>query len=186
MLLSYMLPLPTNHQEIISRIPTSDACRNDAEKLTWMRVAIIHQIARDEVTEEELLLLAPFCKVLDMSTLTDPLVVMWHEANVNKHAVLGAIFHTDRGAVLFESLKESERIEYSDPWVTPMIKFAPTQVFARHALAALWSATSLESRPDLYTKIDMIRTRFGIDDEIYSELRRHSDFCDIHEDLVYH
>jgi len=186
MLIPYMSPLPNNPRDIIDRIPSSPSLSTGDQKLIWMRLTVLDLIASNKITDAEIECLAPFCKVLDMSSVTEPLLAMWEANVVNRLAVLGAIFHTFEGARLFESLNEIDRIKYSDPWITPMIKFAPQQPFARHALGALWSATTLQGRIFLYNKIDTIRTRNNISDEIYSELMQYDDFREHHENIVYH
>ena len=157
--------LPSHLDEVMQR--------TESTSLFELRVALFCLIDSDQLNALEADQLAPLFRVIGVKELTDPLALWieaelkaWHRAPTFAHTTrvergLASVFHSERGHELFEALSEHERIELSGPWVRPMLRLAPREVFPRQALLALYRSTSALARPELIHQLELCRRQIN-------------------------
>ena len=134
---------------------------------------VISAIKSNELSEEAVDSLAPFFRVVGLPTRDQVSFIGEFHLTDNiehKQSFLACVFHTETGKVFFDTLTDEERIDYSSPWVRPMMRLAMTELFPRHALAALWTSTQPRLRSRMVYKMEEERKRVNADSQIVYEV----------------
>lgn len=115
--------------------------------------------------------ISPLCKIVGMDEHHDLLEQLFRNNAVAapvRELALAAIFHSERGLKLFETLTPEERVEWCGPWVRPMIEMAAAaavtgEAFPQFALCALLRATPPAARTQLVAKVAEHAAQMGVD-----------------------
>ena len=170
--------------------------RSKSYSLFDLRMALFILIDQDLLNVEEGDQLAPLFRVLGVGELEELLEKWLKNERTNPGAHLrrnryrqerglASLFHSARGHLVFDQMSELERIELSGPWVRPMLRLARRDAFPRHALRALYRATSQEARPELIHHLERLRSKVSAPlIPTYCELLLELDLPDL--DLLFH
>jgi hypothetical protein len=140
--------------------------KGEVAKRPTFAIELITAIKEDALSDEAEDCLAPFFRVVGLSTEDSiRFISEFHKVDDSEHKqhLLACVFHTVEGKALFDLLSEEERIDYSSPWIRPMMRLAMTEIFPRHALAALYASTSKEHQPRIVLKMEAERKRVNAD-----------------------
>ena len=136
-----LLNLPLSIEEAMNRSGRWSLCS--------IRHALVQLIELNGLSIEEGDQLSPLFKVIGVTGVEVDLerLVKSALAQKQREQAFAAIFHSEAGAELFETFSANDRIELSGPWVRPMMRMAPLDLFPRYALAALYQSTDSVDRP---------------------------------------
>lgn len=179
-------PTPPQHEPpaerlaraLLTSLPTTpDDARRRAPgyPLSDLREALVDMIEREALTQREGDRLSPLFKVISVEAVGERLERLARRSTITsvRDYALAALFHSERGLRLFESLSPEERVARCAPWVRPMVSMASDDTFPRVALAALYRATPAQTRPMLMWKIESCRQEVSGDPSAaYEQLLR--------------
>jgi len=162
-----LLTLPATPDDARRRAP--------GQPLSALREALVDLIEREGLSQAEGDRLSPLFKVLGVEEVGGRLERLARSGatDVVRDYALAALFHSEPGLRLFESLTPEERVARCGPWVRPMVSMARDDAFPRVALVALYRATPAAARPLLTWKIESCRQEVGGDPRAaYEQLLR--------------
>lgn len=156
------------------------------DTLDQIASALYESFLKKGFTQKQKNNLAPFCReffyCLDMESnqfWISKFCELWNVTD-DKDTLLSIIFHSEKGAEIFNNLTPVERVKYSGPWIRPMIKLSNTELFPRFALLQIWKSTPKEAKKALYDKIINTLNSFNADYSVcLSELVKDQDFLTV-------
>lgn len=114
--------------------------------------------------------IAPLGKLLKMDEHAQELQALFEDTTCDtdtRERALAALFYTQSGHATFLALSQDERIEWSGPWVRPMLRLSHEgdDPFPPRALFALYVATPKPQRTLLVEKVvaEVKRLGYGAD-----------------------
>ena len=149
--------------------------RSLSVSLFALRASIFALVSQERLTTEEADQLAPLSRVMGLGRIA-PSILVWlrnllgstHLSLVTPRSQLSKIerglallFHSPQGQRVFEELSGEDRVLLCGPWVRPMMRLAPHELFPRHALLALFRSTQQEHRMLLIELFERSRRRVG-------------------------